>query len=177
MGISVKLTPGTNNQPAPAWLQQGIAWVSVAENRAKFFRYMRGVQLAAGLLFLFLGWTMGKMQIHLIQSGSRTVGRIVAYQPRSFRSSSGRDTFQSTGYMPVVEYRLDGDTVRFEDWLGSSRAGPLNANVMVLYDPANPKVAMIDRPMMNWIPWLPVLGVGAFLILAGMAGLLRSPTK
>src|SRR5262245_14081053 len=127
MGNFVKPTPGSNDQPAPVWLQQTVAWVSVAENRAKFFRYMRGVQLAAGLLFLFLGWTMGKMQFHLIQSGSRTVGRIVAYRPRAFRS--GRSTFQSTSYMPVVEFHSSGDTVRFEDWLGSSRTSPLNANV------------------------------------------------
>jgi hypothetical protein len=44
----------------------------------------------------------------------------------------------------------------------------------VLYDPVHPTSAMIDRQVMNWIPWGPTIGVGAFLILVGTIGLVRS---
>jgi len=74
--------------------------------------------------------------------------------------------------MPVVEYRACGDqTVRFEDWLGSTRPGKRNHRseiVQVLYDPTKPSVAMIDRPIWNWVPWAPVVVVGVLLIMSGI---------
>ena len=36
--------------------------------------------------------------------------------------------------------------------------------------------AMIDRPVMNWIPWGPTAVVGGFLVLVGIMGLLRRPS-
>jgi hypothetical protein len=42
--------------------------------------------------------------------------------------------------------------------------------VIVLYDPTNPSVAMIDRPVWNWIPWAPTFAVGLFLALAAIKG-------
>ena len=85
---------------------------------------------------------------------------------------SGNVTSVTTGYMPVVEYRAFADNaVRFEDWLGSSTPGKrnhLNQVVQVLYDPADPSVAMIDRPIWNWIPWAPIIIVGVLLIISGI---------
>jgi len=40
----------------------------------------------------------------------------------------------------------------------------------VLYDPEKPSLAMIDRPVWNWIPWAPTLGVGLFLVFVGIRG-------
>jgi hypothetical protein len=64
---------------------------------------------------------------------------------------------------------MAGDrSVRFEDWKGSGVSGARNQAVTVLYDPLNPSVAMIDRPVWNWIPWAPVFGLGLFLALVAM---------
>jgi hypothetical protein len=45
--------------------------------------------------------------------------------------------------------------------------------VTVLYDPANPTLAMIDRPVYNWIPWGPTFAVGLFLVIVAIKGALR----
>ena len=46
----------------------------------------------------------------------------------------------------------------------------LRNRVTVLYDPAHPSDAMIDRPIWNWLPWAPIGAVGLFLILVAMRG-------
>jgi len=95
--------------------------------------------------------------------GSKTI------RPRT--GNSGR-----TGYMPVVEFQAADRTQLFTNWLGSSRSPSLNQMVPVLYDAADPSVAMIDQPVMNWIPWGPTAVVGGFLVLVGIMGLLRRPS-
>jgi hypothetical protein len=42
--------------------------------------------------------------------------------------------------------------------------------VTVLYDAEKPNLAMIDRPVWNWIPWGPTLGMGLFLLFVGVRG-------
>lgn len=149
-----------------------IAWMTA--NRSKVLRYARALQIITGLLFVALAYYMGKNQAHLLRVGVRTEGRIVGYLQHSFQRS-GSTTLTSTGYMPIVEYRLEDRIVRFQDWLGAGTEGPTNVGVMVLYDATNPSVAMIDRPVWNWLPWAPILAVGAFLLLVGIKGLLTSP--
>ena len=76
--------------------------------------------------------------------------------------------------MPVVEYRAMGDKrIRFEDWLGKSSTGMLNESVPVLYETTDPSVAMIDRPVWNWMPWAPIIAVGLFLVFDGIRRGLR----
>ncbi len=56
-----------------------------------------------------------------------------------------------------------------------TNAAVLNVRVTVLYDSANPTSAMIDRPVMNWIPWAPTFAVGLFLILVAIKAWLCPP--
>ena len=114
---------------------------------------------------------MGHTHFQLIREGMRAPGRIIGYKQARFRSSSG---FYSTGYMPVVEFHTNERFVQFQDWLGTSIAGSTNASVIVLYDPANPTIAMIDRPTWNWLPWAPIFAVGLFLVLVAIKGAFRS---
>jgi hypothetical protein len=44
----------------------------------------------------------------------------------------------------------------------------------VLYDPSNPSTAIIDRALMNWIPWAPIGLTGAFLCSVGFVGGVKS---
>ncbi len=123
-------------------------------NRVKILRYAWILQLFGGLLFLGLSHLMGHEHLHLIRQGVRAPGTVVGYKEQSFRHSSG---FFSTGYMPVVEFHANDRLIHFQDWMGSNSAGARNVPVIVLYDPANPSVAMIDRPVWNWLPWAPHL--------------------
>ena len=70
--------------------------------------------------------------------------------------------------MPVVRFVAGDRVVQFEDWKGSSVTGAKNQAVTVLYDPLNPSVAMIDRPVWNLDSVGPVLGLGLFLALMAM---------
>ena len=141
-------------------------------NKAKILRYTWIPEVLAGLFLLGLGYFMGHAHFHLIREGVRAPGRIVGYKQENFRSSSG--SFSSTGYMPIVEFHTNDRFVQFQDWLGTSIAGSTNAPVIVLYDPANPTVAMIDRPVWNWLPWAPIFALGLFLFLVAVNGFFQS---
>jgi len=143
----------------------------LTSNREKIVRYAYIPQVLAGLLLLGLAYHMGHAHFHLIRQGVRVPGRIVGYKQENFRRSSG--SF-STGYMPIVEFQTDDRFIQFQDWLGTSVGGSTNVPVIVLYDPVNPSVAMIDRPVWNWIPWAPAFAAGLFLVLVAVRGALRS---
>ena len=127
-------------------------------------RYLPVVQLLVGVFLAFLGYAIGKDHLRLVRTGIRASGTVVNYQAQTFWHSSN-DT--QTGYMPIVQFHDGNRLVQFRDWLGSRSPGVLGKPVTVLYDPANPSSAMIDRPVWNWIPWAPTLALGVFLILVG----------
>jgi hypothetical protein len=155
-----------------ASVQQLVAWMTA--NREKIMRYAWIPQLFGGLVFLGLGYFMGHSHFHLIRQGVRAPGRIAGYKQESFRNSSSSTSSTSTGYMPVVEFHTSDHFVQFQDWLGSNVAGNKDVPVIVLYDPANPSVAMIDRPVWNWIPWAPTFAVGFLLALSAISRFFRS---
>lgn len=117
---------------------------------------------------------MGHAHFHLIRQGVRAPGRIVGYKQESFRSSSSTTSSTTTAYMPMVEFHTNDRFIQFQDWLGTNIAGSTNVPVVVLYDPSNPSVAMIDRPVWNWIPWAPTLTVGFLLVLSAINGFFKS---
>ncbi len=145
--------------------------VRITSNREKIVRYAWILQLFAGLVLLGVSHLMGHTHFHLIREGVRAPGRIVGYKQESFRRSSGSS---STSFMPIVEFHINDGFVQFQDWMGTSIAGSANGPVIVLYDPANPTLAMIDRPVWNWLPWAPIFTLGLFLVLVAIKGALRS---
>jgi uncharacterized membrane-anchored protein YitT (DUF2179 family) len=147
-----------------------VAWL--LDNKPRVLRYIHGLQVIVGVVLMALGFYMGHTHFHLIRAGIRTQGRIIAYHQEQF-PRSGSQTLRSTGYMPVVEYRVGDQSVQFQDWLGTRVAGTINLPVTVLYEAANPSLAMIDRPIWNWLPWAPIEAVGLLLLLSGITGLLR----
>jgi len=149
-----------------------LAWH--AANRGKVLRYTYIAQVVTGLFLLLFGYTIGKEHLRLVRFGLRAPGTVVDFQRQQFRDSSRTSSSTHTGFMPVVQFQAADRVIRFKDWLGSSSAGPLHQSVIVLYDPVHPTSAMIDRQVMNWIPWGPTIGVGAFLILVGTIGLVHS---
>ena len=139
-----------------------------------FLRYIFIFQAFAGLLLIGLAYFMGAAHFHLIRAGIRTPGKIVGYKQQYFTSSSGSTSSTTTGYMPIVEFLAGDRVIQFQDWLGTKIARTANVSVIVLYDPVNPFVAMIDRPVWNWIPWAPTFAVGLFLVLVAVRSAFRS---
>jgi len=138
-----------------------------------YLRYIFILQGFTGLLLISLAYFMGAAHFHLIRAGIRTSGNIVGYQQKTFARSSGSNSSSTTGYMPIVEFHAGDRVFQFQDWLGTNIAGNKNVSVIVLYDPANPSVAMIDRAVWNWIPWAPTFAVGLFLVFVAIRGALR----
>jgi hypothetical protein len=138
-------------------------------NKEKVLRYTRVAEVVTGLFLVCLGYFIGKDHLHLIQDGVRTPGVIVGYKQQYFRGSDGRLSSGTEAFMPIVKFRAEDREVEFKDWMGTN-AAVLNVRVRVLYDPERPGLAMIDRPVWNWIPWAPTLGMGLFLILVGVRG-------
>jgi len=149
---------------------------SLLNNKDKILRYAFIAQAIAALIFLALGYYMGKDHFHLIREGVRTQGRVVGYKQKNFRDTEGNRSYGDTAFMPLVEFQAGGHVVRFQDWKGSSSTGVLGGPVTVLYDPSVPSVAMIDRPVWNWIPWAPTFLAGMFLALVSIKGWFRSLT-
>jgi uncharacterized protein DUF3592 len=142
----------------------------LASNRGKILRYAWIPQALTGLFLLGLSYHVGNAHFRLIREGTRTPGRIIGYKQQYFRSSSGA-TYSA--YMPVVEFHTSDRVVQYQDWKGTSIAGSVGVPVMILYDPAEPTIAMIDRPVWNWIPWAPIFAVGLFLVLVAIKGAFR----
>lgn len=147
-----------------------VAWFQ--NNKEKVFRYIVLLQALLGLFLMAFGYYAGRSHFQLIRQGARTQGEIIGHVQERFRDS--RRNTSSTAFMPVVEFRQGDRLIHFQDWLGSSSTGNLHNRVTVLYNPADPAVAMIDRQVMNWIPWAPCFAVGVFLLLVALKNSLRS---
>jgi hypothetical protein len=152
-----------------ASVEQLVAWMTA--NREKIFRYGWILQVFAGLVLLVLGYLTGHDHFHLIRQGVRAPGTIIGYKQTRIGT---RGEIGTLAYMPVVEFHTNDRFVQFQDWLGTNIAGSANVPVIVLYDPADSSVAMIDRPVWNWIPWAPVFALGVFLLLVAIKGFFQS---
>jgi uncharacterized protein DUF3592 len=148
-------------------VEPAVAWILA--HRDALRRYAWIPQLMVSLFLLVMAYVMGADHLRLIRDGVRAPGRVVGSERRYFGgvhdSSVGR-----TGYLPIVEFTADGRTVRFTDWLGSSSSGLLPTNVIVIYERQTPTTAMIDRQIMNWMPWAPIGAVGILLTLVALNG-------
>lgn len=147
-------------------------WVArLLKNKEQILHYAYIAQAFAGAVLLVAAYVMGHAHFHLIRQGVSAQGTVVGHEQQNFvsRSSSG-GTRSTLAFMPIVEFQAGEQTVRFKDWKGSSSGGDLHDRVTVLYDPARPSDAMIDRPVWNWFPWAPIGAVGLFLTLVAIKG-------
>ena len=112
--------------------------------------------------------------MHLLLKGARTQGKIVGFQKRVFYANRNRISTGTPGrnvYLPVVEFEAEGVLARFEERKLVPSGEGVGWSVPVLYDPANPSVAMIDRYNWNWLPWGPALAIAVLLLLTSIKGL------
>jgi hypothetical protein len=161
--------------------QDQVAWVLA--NREKIFRYYFIPQALVAVLFLSFAYGTGKVHAHLLLGGVRTRGKIVGLKPvrmQTRSSEAGSTALVDTIYEPTVEFRAGDRLVQFQEWKGQSSNAGLGWSVPVLYDPASPSFAMIDRSLWNWLPWAPCFAGGLIAAVASLKGLfaflfLRNP--
>ena len=152
--------------------QDQVTWLLA--NREKNLRYAFVPQLLTALALLGFAYFTGRTDAHLLLKGARTQGKIVGFQKRQFRTNSSlisTGTRGRTVYLPIVEFEADGTLTRFEEHKLVPTGEGVGWTVPVLYDPANPSVAMIDRANWNWFPWSAALAIAVLLILASIKGL------
>jgi hypothetical protein len=115
--------------------------------------------IGAGLFFLC--FYLSQKQWHLQQVGEHRAGQIVDYHHERSTGSHSSDM-----YYAIVQFDLpSGETIRFQDRVGFSMVNSESRDVTVLYEPAHPRNAMIDRGIYNWIGPLALFGFGALLLL------------
>jgi hypothetical protein len=141
-------------------------------NRERILRWMFIPQLLAAALFLTFSYSTGKVHAHLLLHSARTTGKIIALKPARIRESSSGSAFYTTIYEPLVEFAAGDRTFSVQEWKGSTTSAGIGSAVPVLYDPANPSIAMMDRGLSNWIPWTIFFIIGLPVALAGLKGFL-----
>jgi hypothetical protein len=161
------------DRDVPVTPEPALAWVD--RFGAAFVRARRALAVATGVFLLLVGARLGAPRVRLMLDGARTTGRVVGYEERLF-GRSGSSTAHTLAFMPVVEFDVAGRAVRFTDWLGSSSQAGLHERVPIIYRRVEPTVAMIDRPVANWLPWAPIVVVGLLLSLDA-AGSLVAPRR
>lgn len=132
------------------------------------------LQILVGAFLIIFGYWIGGDHARLVFFGQHTTGKLVGYREENFATDAGGVRWASAS-MPVVEFRAGQDTVRFKDWMGSNFRVPMGGSVPVLYDPARPANAVIDRPIWNWIPWAPMFAVALLLLASGIRGRMSPP--
>jgi len=150
---------------------------TLAANPQKILRVFRLIQFVVGLGLVVFSCYIGKNNFYLIWKGVRTQGTIVDFKQVYWTSQSGSGTTTHSPFMPIVEFQSNNQIVRFQDNMGSNSAAGLNSQITVLYDPANPDHAIIERPILNWMPWGPMLAMGIFLLLVSLVGQKRKVDK
>src|SRR5262249_37595364 len=134
------------------------------ENRAKILRFAFIFQFIAAIPFLWFANATGKQHVHLLLKGARATGTVVTSVPVHVSNS--------TSYATVVSFSSGSDQFRFQEWKSERIAPTVGAKVPVLYAPADPDTAMVDRGYVNYLPWAPCAAIGAFLFLVAIKGLL-----
>ena len=115
-------------------------------------RYAKGYVLflvVAGVGLIFLGVHLGQGMQAFLAGAERTGGEVVRVE--SVRRDDG-DGGSSYTYYPFVAFSgAGGEHLEFRDKVGSNPAIYKRGDkVDVLFDPANPEDAIIDRGFWNW---------------------------
>src|SRR6266446_1898836 len=144
-----------------------IPWAAAEAVQSAIRTQQRASRLAipflvlAGAGLFFLGAHLHKKTVIFLDTAERGQGVVV-----EMVASHSSD---STTYSPVVEFEASGRKYRFKDSIGSNPPSHRTGErVGVLYDPANPKDARIDRGRWNKAIPLLVGGFGALLCMLGL---------
>jgi hypothetical protein len=154
----------------------GIPWAaadavpSAVRTRQRANRFAIPFLIVAGAGLFFLGAHLHKKTVIFLDTAERGQGVVV-----EMVSNHSSD---STTYSPVVEFEAGGRKYRFKDSVGSNPPSHRTGErVGVLYDPANPKDARIDRGRWNKAVPLLIGGFGALLCILGFWMILKRASR
>ncbi len=164
-------TPQSSHTHRAASTLAGSSTEWIRANGPRVRRAGRWAQIGTGMLLVGLAHHTGKVQFALRREGVSTSGRIVRFEYGTEPTGS-RPGRALSMFFPIVEFEVDGRRVRFRDHKGSASSGGVGEVVPVLVSAERPSIAMIERPLWNWIPWASTFVVGAFLVLVGTLGTL-----
>jgi hypothetical protein len=134
---------------------------------ARYVRMAVWIQLLLGLVLLAIGAHYGAERARLLMFGQTAAGQITAYTTIRLGGVGGEEAFK-----PKVSFVYAGQQVVFDDWLSSEYARGVPEPVTVLFDPAQPRTAMIVRSgWINYWPWAAVFSLGLLLLVAALSGL------
>lgn len=150
------------------------AWEARIEKfGSAYVRMAVWLQLLLGLLLLAIGGHYGADRARLFMFGQSAAGQITAYTTIRLGGIGGEEAFK-----PKVSFVYAGQQVVFDDWLSREYQRGVPEPVSVLFDPAQPRTAMIVREgWINYWPWAPVFGLGLLLFVAGLLGLLARSAR
>ncbi len=149
-----------------------VKWCEL--NRSKLARYGRYLQMTTGAVLLIAGCFLGHEAWRLLFVGEQTTGIVVdsvQHQVEPQRTTTHQSGW--TSYASIVEFIVASENIRFKDRIGTADSVSVGASVPIFYNPTNPQMAMINRGVWNWIPWLPFFCLGLFLLLNGLYGLFK----
>jgi len=158
-------TEETRNQIR--WVDSG-AVREAADKQRKMSRIATPILVLAGVGILFLGVHLHRRTEAFLARAVGGTGTVVGLV-----ESSSSD---STTFAPLVEFEHDGKIYKFKDSIGSNPPSYRSGDVVaVLYDPARPADARIDRGRWNKLIPLLVCGFGALLSFLGIWMALKRP--
>jgi hypothetical protein len=109
--------------------------------------------------FCLWGSYMAYVSWQLEQNGETTTGRVVRLEESS-SSESG-----CCVYSPVIEFDMNGQTYSFEgDTASDPPAYEVGEQVSILYDPADPDTAQINKWSERWL--VPLILIPAMILAA-----------
>lgn len=141
-----------------------------AQNRV--LRISAPITILIGIWLLWAGGYFYNDMSARLAHGLRTEGTVVRVVGRS-----GSDN--NTTYYAMVGYQTEqGKNIEFRDNVGSSSALYKRGDIVtVLYNPAQPDKAIIDRKMWNWVLSLSLFLGGVLVSFAGIFNYIRATKR
>ncbi len=134
-------------------------YYQLVRNRDLLYKKWIPLYLLFGILFLGIGYHLGKDTLNMLMHGITTSGEVIGIDTNY--DSSGK-----TFYYSIVRFKTkEGTLFQFTDKVGSSI--PIDHNkeaVIVIYEPSNPKRSIIDRGLWNWLPTALTFIPGLFIL-------------
>lgn len=146
-----------------------------AELRERMKAYVKTYKVGAyacfviALLSVGCAYYAGMDMVDKLANGVSARGEVIGFESR-YSSSSSSSSSSGYTYYSVVQYRdSNGNTIKFEDGVGSShKMHKRGEGVDVLYNPEDPYDAMIDRGIWNWLISGGLALLGFLMALAGL---------
>jgi hypothetical protein len=151
------------------WADRAALETAIAAQR-KATRFAVPILLLGGVGLVFLG-------AHLYRKTGMFLDRALA-APGVVVEMARNDSTHSNTSAPVVEFEHEGKKFRFKDSIGSDPPAYRRGDrVGVLYDPADPRNARIDRGRWNEAVPISIGGFGALLCFLGLSSLRRQKPR